>query len=122
MDKGDIKRMKFRIERIKKELGKLGEIHPGTVSKQYNVCGTPNCVCKDPKNPKKHGPYWQLSYVWRGGHTTRFIREERLQEMQEKVKNHKTFRRLTQEWIDLSIEIEKILREKEKKEKNGLRS
>ena len=69
-----IKRIEKRIEVIKQELSALGPMHPGSVSEQYNICGTPGCRCKDPKDPRKHGPYHQLSYTWRGRHSTRFVR------------------------------------------------
>ena len=93
----------------------MGPMHPGSVSKQFNICGTPGCRCKDKKNPKKHGPYYQLSYTWRGRHGTRFVRKDQVEEMEEKVKNHKRFRALVDEWIALSVEQERLKRELEKK-------
>jgi len=48
-------------EQIKAELAALGEMRPGSLSRQYNVCGKPNCRCKDPQNPQRHGPCYQLS-------------------------------------------------------------
>ena len=50
------------IERIKKELAELGDLRPGSLSKQYNVCGKPACRCKA-SPPVKHGPYYQVSYT-----------------------------------------------------------
>jgi hypothetical protein len=96
-----------RIDEVRAELAALGPLHPGSISQQYNVCGNPGCRCKDPENPKKHGPYYQLSYTWRGKHTTRFVRAERLEDMERKVANHKRLRELTQEWIDLSVALER---------------
>jgi len=55
-----------KIAQLKQELAELGPMHPGSLSEQYNVCGKPGCRCKDPKNPQKHGPYYQLSFTWRG--------------------------------------------------------
>jgi hypothetical protein len=71
------------------------------------VCGTPGCRCKDPKHPQKHGPYYQLSYTWRGKSTTRFIRPERLAEMRQKVETYKRLRELMKEWVDLSVAWER---------------
>jgi hypothetical protein len=45
-----------RIEQVRRQLTDLGPLHPGTLTEQYNVCGTPGCHCKDPKDPRKHGP------------------------------------------------------------------
>jgi hypothetical protein len=85
-------------------------MHPGSLGEQYNVCGTPGCQCKDPKKPRKHGPYYQLSYTWRGKSSTRFVRPERLAEMRRKVENYKHFRELVNAWVDLAVELEKAER------------
>ena len=106
----EIEQIDKRIEAIKRELAGLGPIHPGSVSKQYNICGTPGCRCKDPKHPKKHGPYYQLSYTWRGRHSTRFVRPDQLAAMTEKVKGHRRLRELLAEWIALSVERERLER------------
>ena len=52
-----------RIEQLKGKLAHLGSMLPGSLSEQWNVCGTPGCRCKDPDNPVKHGPYYQLSFT-----------------------------------------------------------
>lgn len=110
----DIKQIRRRIEAIKGELAGLGPLHPGSVSKQYNICGTPGCRCKDPRNPQKHGPYYQLSYTWGGRHTSRFVRPDQLAGMTEKVVNHKRLRELVNEWIALSVELEGLERAAER--------
>jgi hypothetical protein len=83
-------------------------MHPGSLGEQYNVCGTPGCRCKDPKAPRKHGPYFQLSYTWRGKSSSRFVRPERVAEMREKAANYKRFRELINEWVDLAVELERV--------------
>ncbi len=103
-----------RIEDIKKHLAELGPMHPGSLGEQYNVCGTPGCQCKDPKKPRKHGPYYQLSFTWRGKSSTRFVRPERLAEMRHKVENYKRFRELLNEWVDLAVELERAERARAK--------
>ena len=108
------KQLQKQIDRIKDELYRLGPMRPGSISKQYNICGSPNCRCKDPVNPKKHGPYYQLSYTWRGKSTSEFVKEELLSETQEQVANYKRFKELTQELVDRSVEIAR-LRKKQKK-------
>ncbi len=95
-----------QIEHLKRQLAELGPMHPGSLSEQYNVCGKPGCRCKAPKNPQKHGPYYQLSFTWRGKSRTRFVRAERLAGMQQKTANYKRFRELTDEWVDLAVERE----------------
>ncbi len=101
-----------KIEHLKQQLAELGPIHPGSLSEQYNVCGKPDCRCKDPKDPQKHGPYYHLSFTWRGKSRTLFVRAERLAEMREKLANYKRFRELTDEWVDLVVELEQQERER----------
>jgi Family of unknown function (DUF6788) len=52
-----------RIAQLQQQMLELGRLHPGSISEQYNVCGTLGCRCKDPKDPQKHGPYYQLSLL-----------------------------------------------------------
>jgi len=103
--------IEHKIEHLKQELAELGPMHPGSLSEQYNVCGKPGCRCKDPKNPHKHGPYYQLSFTWRGKGRTRFVRAEHLAEVREKLANYKRFRELTDEWVDAVVELEQRKRE-----------
>lgn len=93
-----------RIERIKRELAALGPMRPGSVSAQYNVCGTPGCRCKDPKDPRKHGPYYHLNYTWRGKARTEFVKAEAVERIQTQLANYKRFRALCDEWVDVSLE------------------
>ena len=66
-----------QIEKTKKALVALGDMRPGSLSKQYNVCGKPGCSCKaDP--PKKHGPYYQVSYTRKGKSSSKFVKKEAL--------------------------------------------
>lgn len=99
-----------RITEIKRQLLALGPLHPGSVSQQYNICGTPGCRCKDPRRPRKHGPYFQLSYTRRGRSSTRFVRPDQVAAIRQKVANHRRFRQLIQQWIDLAVESERLER------------
>jgi hypothetical protein len=112
MDLGQIQRCLARLQR---QLRELGPLHPGTISEQYNVCGRPGCHCKDPHNPQRHGPYYQLSFTWRGKGSTRFLRPEQVKPMRRKVANYKRLRELMNEWVQLEIERERAEREKEKR-------
>lgn len=96
-----------RIEAIKRCLTKLGPMHPGSLSEQYNVCGKPRCRCKDLKKPRRHGPYYQLSFTWRGKSSSRFVRSERVTEIRHRVENYKRFRELVNEWVDLAVDQER---------------
>jgi len=99
-----IAKLEAQIARIKNQLQKSGPMRPGSLSRQYNVCGKPGCRCKDPKHPRRHGPYYQLNYVYRGKKTSRFIRREILHQVRTEVANYKKFRRLTEHWIGLALQ------------------
>jgi len=97
-----------RIKKIREDLSQLGDMRPGSLSEQYNVCGNPTCRCKDPKNPQKHGPYHQLSYTHKGKSTTEFVKKDKVAEMKRHIRNYRTFKKLTDEWVDLSVQIGKM--------------
>ena len=100
-----IQQLEQRIQQIKAELAALGEMRPGSLSKQYNVCGNPNCRCKDPQNPQRHGPYYQLSWVHRGKSTTQFIRSPLLPQVRAQIATYNQFRKLTDQWVNLALRL-----------------
>ena len=100
--------MKEEITEIQKKLTQLGSMHPGSISLQYQVCGRPGCRCQHPTEPKKHGPYGKLSYVHRGKKVCRFVRADSAQALKDRLKIYKEFRKLTDQWVKLSIECGRI--------------
>src|SRR5881296_1972754 len=98
-----IQNLEARIAHLKRQLQAQGPMRPGSLSRQYNVCGKPGCRCKDPKHPRRHGPYYQLNYVYRGKKTSKFIRPEILKQVRTELANYKKFRRLTDQWIGLAL-------------------
>ncbi len=100
-----IQALEERIQRIKAELASLGDLRPGSLSQQYNVCGKAGCRCKDPQNPQRHGPYYQLSWVHRGQSTTQFIRRPFLPQVRTELATYNKFRKLTDQWVNLSLRI-----------------
>ena len=101
-----------QIAQIKEDLARLGPLHPGSLSRQYNVCGKPGCRCKDPKKPRRHGPYYQLNYVYGGKKTSEFVRPQNLKQVRTQLANYKRFRRLTDQWIGSALKLAKLQLEK----------
>ena len=97
--------LEAQIAQIKAQLQKHGAMRPGSLSRQYNVCGKPGCRCKDPQQPRRHGPYYQLNYVYRGKKTSQFIRRAILRQVRTELANYKQFRRLTERWIGLALQM-----------------
>ena len=114
-----------RIDRIKQQITALGDLRPGALSQQYNVCGNPGCRCKATP-PVKHGPYYQISVKRHGKSTTQFVREQDLAEVQSQLDNYRRLRELVDQWITLSSEISSLriqeLRQAAGAEKTGRKS
>ena len=96
-----------RIDKIKQQIAALGDLRPGALSQQYNVCGNPGCRCKATP-PVKHGPYYQISVKRHGKSTTQFVREQDLAEVQSQLDNYRQLRELVDQWITLSAEISSL--------------
>lgn len=85
---------KSRIEQMKKRIAELGPVLPGSISQQWNVCGKQGCRCKDPKEPRKHGPYYQLSFTVGGRSSSMFLRKEDLAVARQAIARYRTLRQL----------------------------
>ncbi len=103
-----IQQLDQRIRKIHAQLATLGEMRPGSLSQQYNICGTPGCRCKDPETPQRHGPYYQLSWVHQGKSTTQFIRRPLVPMVKAQLATYKKFRQLTEQWVDLALQAAKM--------------
>jgi hypothetical protein len=101
-------KLQKRINHIKAQLRKIGPLRPGSLSRQYNVCGKPGCRCKDPKNPRRHGPYYQLNYVYGGKKTSEFVRAQNLKSVRAQLANYKRFRRLTDQWVGSALKLARL--------------
>ncbi len=107
-------------DKIKKDLVKLleeGEMLPGSIKKQWNVCGMPGCKCKDPKNPQKHGPYFQLSFTLAGKSTSMFVKDDEFERIKEMTERYRKFRDLSLLLVQDYVEEEREKR-KNRKRKN----
>lgn len=93
------------VEQLKQKLLSLGPVLPGSISEQWNVCGTPGCKCKDSLNPKKHGPYYQLSFSVGGRSSSIFIKKEDVAEARKRVKRYQEFKKLTMELVQASVDL-----------------
>jgi hypothetical protein len=87
------------------KLADLGPMLPGSISEQWNVCGTPGCRCKDAKNPVKHGPYYQLSFTVGGKSSTMFIKKEDLPEARRRIKRYQQFKALCSDLVHAYVAL-----------------
>ncbi len=93
-----------RITRIKEGLAEIGPMRPGSLTQQYKV----------PK--EKKGPYWQISFTRNMKSKSEYVRAECVPDIRKQIAAYKRFKKLTEEWIDLGIELSKLnmLRDKKK--------
>ena len=108
-----VRLLKRQIDKVKRDLMQLNGLRMGSLSEQYNVCGTPGCRCKA-SPPEKHGPYHQLSYTRKGKSTTRFIRKPNLATVKRQLRNYARLRSLVDRWIDLEIDLSDLQLEEAK--------
>ena len=96
-----------QIERVKGQLAALGDLRPGSLSTQYNVCGTPGCRCKATP-PEKHGPYDQVSFTRKGKSSSKFVRKEDLNTVRRELKNYEVMKTLMDRWIEMATELSNL--------------
>jgi hypothetical protein len=107
MDKKRETQLERQIEKVKRDLGALGDLRPGSLSTQYNVCGNANCRCKATP-PQKHGPYYQVSFTRKGKGSSKFVRKEDLPAVRKQLKNYERMKLLMDRWIDLATELSNL--------------
>lgn len=91
-----VNQLEKRIERIKADMGKLGPMRPGSISRQY----------RDPKERKT--PYHQISYTHKMKSRTEYLRAENLMAVRQEVANFKRFRKLVDQWTDAALELSQL--------------
>ena len=96
MSKKRMQQIEKRIEGIKQALVRIGPMRPGSLTRQY----------KDPK--QQTGAYWQISYTRQMKSRTEYVRREWVKELRRQIAAHKRFKRLVDQWIDLSIKQSKL--------------
>lgn len=96
MSEKRIRQIERRIEQIKKELAGVGQMRPGSLTRQY-------------KNPKeKRGPYWQVSYTRNMRSKSDYVRADCVTDIRRQIAAYKRFKKLIEEWVDLGIEASKL--------------
>ena len=96
--------LRTQIEGIKRELARLEVLRPGSLSRQFNVCGSPGCRCKA-SPPQKHGPYYHLSFTRNGKGGTRSIPKAKVPAVRTALANYARLKRLVDRWVDLATEL-----------------
>ncbi len=85
-----------QIEGIKRELMGIGELRPGSLTKQYRNA------------EEKKWEFYQLSYTHKMKSKTNYVRAHHVAEIKEQIKTYNKFKKLVEKWIALAIEHSKI--------------
>lgn len=91
-----LKKMADQIDRLKQQIFKLGDMRPGSLTRQMR------------KSKEKYGAYWQLSYTYRGKGKTEYIRDAFVGQVKTETTNFKRYRKLTDRLIELSIKLSRL--------------
>ena len=102
MNETRLSEIERKIRAIKEALNRIGLMRPGTLTRQY----------KDPAN--KRGSYWQISYTRNMKSRSEYVRKECVSEIRKQIAANKRSKRLADEWIDLGIEMSKLILKREK--------
>lgn len=82
-------------------------ILPGSLEEHYNVCGKTPCRCKDKVNPRKHGPYYRLSYSLKGKNSSVSVKKEDASSIKQMTDN---YRQLRSNSLELGLEMIELYR------------
>ncbi len=96
MSEKRMRQIERRIDRIKETLPEIGPMRPGSLTRQY----------RDPR--ERVGAYWQISYTRQMKSRTEYIRPEWVAETRRQIATYKRFKRLVDQWVDLSIEYSQL--------------
>lgn len=97
--KVDFEETARKIETVKRQIARLGDMRPGHLSVQYRKSGT--------KSVKEIG-YNQLSYTYGGRSRTEYVRDEDLPRIRREIEEFRRFKELCDELAGLSIELSKL--------------
>ena len=94
----------LRRDRIQQEFASLGELRPGSLTRRFLQCGKPGCRCQV-DGATGHGPYWSLTFKVQGKTVTRSIPEAGVERTRAQIAEHRRFRALAAEFVDLSEQL-----------------
>ena len=86
-------KLKKEIKKLKQEMYELGDMRPGSLTKQIRSWGK---------------EYWQISYTHRGRGRTGYVSDKNYEKIKIEIENHRIFKELGKKLIDLSIEYAKL--------------
>ena len=96
MAKQTLRNVERRIRELRRRLGGIGDMRPGTLTVQY----------RHPEEKKT--PFNQISYTRKGKSRSEYVRAENLGTIRGEIRAYKRFKSIQDELIDLSIQASRI--------------
>lgn len=98
-------RLTPELKAIRKAVGKIDLVCPGTLLKRWKKCGQPNCRCK--RDPKAiHGPYYEWSRYRDGRLVHNILTAGQAALVERAIANHQQILKHLAQW---SLESERII-------------
>lgn len=85
-----------QIQRIQTQLGKLGPMRPGTLTRQYRQ---PDC---------QQGAYYQLSYTYQMRSHTEYVPKRQAAMVRKEIAVYQRYKKLTAQWVDLALQRSRL--------------
>jgi hypothetical protein len=101
----DIRTLEQRLEQIRREMGALGDLRPGSLVERYRRCGKSGCHCMR-EGERGHGPAWSLTRSLGGRTVTRLVPAGAAVELtRAHLAEYRRLRRLLAEFLELSEKL-----------------
>ena len=98
-----------QFEAYRYELGHIGFILTGSITKRFMRCGTPGCKCQtDPKS--LHGPYYEWTRKVRGKTVSVRLKENEANQLMEWIENKRHFYKITSKMEKITLEALDLIR------------
>jgi hypothetical protein len=86
-----LQRIEDEIRAIKSQLLNIGNMRPGSLTKQYR------------NRKERTGEFYQISYTYKMKSKTEYVRPEFIEEISQQIRNYKNFKSLIEKWVALGI-------------------
>ncbi len=96
--------LEARRDQILGQLATIGDLSSGSLGSRRLRCGNPRCRCKQP-GEVGHGPYWYLTRKIGGKSVACSIAPSLLESVRRQMAEHKRFRALTGELVEVSDQL-----------------
>ena len=88
-----IEKIENEIVEIKQKLMGIGDMRPGSLTQQFR------------KPKEKVGGFFQVSYTHKMKSRTEYVRLDYVETVRIEIQNYKEFKKLTEKWSDLALEL-----------------